>query len=262
MKRKDFLQKLILLAVSPFSNSWMPYFLSIKTKKRNNRIRPGDPKWPSKDTWNKLAQTLTGRLTKLDHPLRNCIENQRSSDCKNSLSQLNNPFYISDQPALTQTSGWIDSWISTPSVFAIEAHSTSDIVNGVNFARKYNLRLVVKGGGHRYQGRSSSEDSLLIWTRKMNNCELHDDFILHNSDGKTKPEPAVSIGAGALWMDVYKLVTTQGGALCSRRRMHQCGSSRFDSERRIWKFFKTIWVGSFRFIGSRSSHGRRKNTDS
>src|SRR5699024_242598 len=211
MKRKDFLQKLILLALTPFSHSWKINFLVVNSKKRKIRIRPGDPNWPSKDVWNKLAQTLTGRLIKLNNPLINCNENPRSSTCKNYLEQLNNPFYISDQPALTQTSGWIDSWTSFPSIFAIEAHSTSDIVNGVNFARKHNLRLVVKGGGHSYQGRSSSEDSLLIWTRKMNNCELHDDVIPHGSNGKTKSQPAVSIGAGALWMDVYKLVTTQAG---------------------------------------------------
>ena len=38
----------------------------------------------------------------------------------------------------------------------------------VNFARENNLRLVVKGGGHSYQGTSNAPDSLLIWTRHMN----------------------------------------------------------------------------------------------
>src|SRR5699024_10395902 len=98
-----------------------------------------------------------------------------------------------------------------PSTYAIEAENTSDVVKGVNFARKHNLRLVIKGGAHSYQGRSSSEDSLLIWTRKMNNIKLHDDFIPQGNNGNVKSQSAVSVDAGAIWMDVYNKVTTEGG---------------------------------------------------
>jgi FAD/FMN-containing dehydrogenase len=42
----------------------------------------------------------------------------------------------------------------------------------VNFARENNLRIVVKGGGHSYQGTSNSVDSLLIWTRRLNAVTL------------------------------------------------------------------------------------------
>ena len=37
--------------------------------------------------------------------------------------------------------------------------------------------VVVKGGGHSYKGTSSSPDSLLIWTRAMNQVEMHDAFV-------------------------------------------------------------------------------------
>ena len=39
------------------------------------------------------------------------------------------------------------------------------------------LRLVVKGGGHSYQGTSNAPDSLLVWTRAMNAVGLHDAFV-------------------------------------------------------------------------------------
>ena len=45
------------------------------------------------------------------------------------------------------------------------------MVAAVNFAREHRLRLVVKGGGHSYQGTSDAPDSLLVWTRQMN--EMH-----------------------------------------------------------------------------------------
>jgi FAD/FMN-containing dehydrogenase len=58
------------------------------------------------------------------------------------------------------------------------AKSTDDVVAAINFARRNNLRLVVKGGGHSYQGTSDAADSLLIWTRRMNAVTLHDAFIV------------------------------------------------------------------------------------
>jgi hypothetical protein len=60
-----------------------------------------------------------------------------------------------------------------PSAYAVAARETADIVAAVNFARDNNLRLVVKGGGHSYLGTSNAPDSLLIWTRAMNDITLH-----------------------------------------------------------------------------------------
>ena len=60
------------------------------------------------------------------------------------------------RPALTQTLGWVDAWTSQPSVYAVAAETTADVVAAVNFARENNLRLVVKGGGHSYQGTSNA----------------------------------------------------------------------------------------------------------
>ena len=74
-----------------------------------------------------------------------------------------------------------------------------------------NLRLVVKGGGHSYQGTSNAADSLLIWTRHMNAVTLHDAFVGAGCDGSAEPQPAVSIEPGAIWGHVYNEVTTKGG---------------------------------------------------
>ena len=85
-------------------------------------------------------------------------------------------------------------------MFAVAAAKTADVVAAVNFARDNNLRLVVKGGGHSYQGTSNSPDSLLIWTRAMNGIVLHDAFVPEGCAGKQAPQPAVSVGAGAIWV--------------------------------------------------------------
>lgn len=81
----------------------------------------------------------------------------------------------------------------------------------MNFARDHNLRLVVKGGGHSYQGTSSSADSLLVWTRAMDDVLLHDAFAPQGCSGLLSPQPAVTVGAGAIWGRVYDAVTTRAG---------------------------------------------------
>jgi hypothetical protein len=86
-----------------------------------------------------------------------------------------------------------------------------DVVAAVNFARENNLRLVVKGGGHSYQGTSNAADSLLIWTRAMNNITVHDTFVAQGCAGSQAPQPAVTIEAGAMWIDAYNAVTSKAG---------------------------------------------------
>lgn len=124
---------------------------------------------------------------------------------------LKNPYYIGDHPGLTQTLGWVDAWATEPSVYAVAARNAQDIAEAVNFARENNLRLVVKGGGHSYQGTSNAADSLLIWTRHMNDIEMHSAFVPQGCERTLQPQPAVTLGAGTIWMQAYDAVTTSGG---------------------------------------------------
>ena len=113
-----------------------------------------------------------------------------SQACQDVLKNLSNPYYLSEQPALTGTTGWVDAWTSTPSVYAVAAKTTRDVVAAVNFARENNLRLVVKGGGHSYAGTSAAPNSLLLWTRAMNDVGLHDAFVAKGC--QAAPVPAAS----------------------------------------------------------------------
>lgn len=204
MDRRDFVKGLTAISVLPLAigaNGPPSVF---------RRVRPGDAAWPSDAKWAALKDRVGGRLIKLESPLTACKE-ASSAACTDTLRNLTNPYYISDEPAYTQASGWVDAWTSAPSAYAVAAESTQDIVEAVNFARKNNLRLVVKGGGHSYLGTSSSPDSLLIWTHRMNKITMHDSFVAKGCEGKQKPQPAVTIESGAIWMHTYDEVTTKGG---------------------------------------------------
>jgi FAD/FMN-containing dehydrogenase len=108
--------------------------------------------------------------------------------------------------------GWVDAWATKPSVYAVAARNAGHIAAAVNFAREHNLRLVVKGGGHSYQGTSNAPDSLLIWTRHMHEINLHPSFVPQGCPSTQVPQRAVTVGSGTIWMQAYDAVTTKAGA--------------------------------------------------
>ncbi|HEY5564117.1 MAG TPA: FAD-linked oxidoreductase, partial [Rhodothermia bacterium] len=94
---------------------------SAEAPQRFRRVRPGDQLWPSEAQWDTLRQAVHGRLIKLESPLAACRAEPDGAYCTKFFKELKNPYYIGDQPALTQTSGWVDAWTSAPSVFAVAA---------------------------------------------------------------------------------------------------------------------------------------------
>ncbi len=175
------------------------------------RVRPRDPAWPTDESWDRLSREVEGRLIKVRSPLSVCVEAPSGEPCAQVFKELKNPYYLGDEVGLTQSLGWVGAWTSEPSVYAVAAKSTADVVAAVNFARTNNLRLVVKGGGHSYQGTSNAANSLLVWTRHMNAIVTHDAFVGAGCEGHAEPQPAVSIEPGAIWAQAYNAVTTKGG---------------------------------------------------
>jgi FAD/FMN-containing dehydrogenase len=177
----------------------------------DSRARLGDAAWPSEVAWKQLDHDVGGALVKVRSPLTECLQSPTGPECAQLFKSLKNPYFIGDEVGLTQTLGWVDAWTSMPSTYAVAARTTGDVVAAVNFARQNNLRLVVKGGGHSYQGTSNAADSLLVWTRRMSEITLHDSFVGSGCDGHEKPTRAVTVGAGSIWAHVYDAVTTRAG---------------------------------------------------
>ncbi|HYV68303.1 MAG TPA: FAD-dependent oxidoreductase [Myxococcales bacterium] len=214
MRRRDVLKALV---AAPFLTSAAasagPDAVAAKPLATGSasRVRPGDPGWPSAAQWDVLRRQTGGRLIAVRSPLENCRDAPDGAACRELFKELKNPYAIGDQVGLTQTTGWVDAWTFQPSVYAVAAETTADVVAAVNFARKNNLRLVIKGGGHSYLGRSNAPDSLLIWTRRMNAVVMHDGFVAQGCAGQADPQPAVTVGPGAIWGHTYNEVTTKGG---------------------------------------------------
>lgn len=154
--------------------------------------------------WQRLRRALDGRLLALDSPLATC---RGGTACTSLFGQIGNPYFVRDNPALTQTLGWADAWTSASSWYAVEAKHAGDIATAVTFARDYGLKLAVRGGGHSYLGTSNAPDSLLAWTRGIDEVEIDGDVV--------------TIGTGNIWARAYDAVTTragryvQGGGCCT-----------------------------------------------
>ena len=193
MKRRELLKS--AAAISAMAAGCAPIR---RTAEPFRRVRPDDPAWPSQASWETLSRDVGGRLIKLERPPFDA-------------SQSRNPYQLGDQPALTQTWGWLDAWTPAPSAYAVAAAQRGRRGGSSELRRETNLRLVVKGGGHSYLGTSNAPDSLLIWTRAMNKVTLHDAFVAQGCEAARSPVPAVTAEAGAMWIDLYHAVTTEAG---------------------------------------------------
>jgi FAD/FMN-containing dehydrogenase len=205
MNRRAFLKAVGSVALLPM----LPGRLLAGTGFR--RRRPSDATWPSKSAWKQLNDAVGGNLIPVNFPLSIFKTDPNSAAAKRLSIDLRNPYYLGDQPGLTQTLGWVDAWATKPSAYAVAARNAQDIAAAVNFARENDLRLVVKGGGHSYQGTSNAPDSLLIWTRHMHDIEMHAAFVPQGCEKTFQPQPAVTLGSGTIDIQAYNAVTTQGG---------------------------------------------------
>lgn len=213
MNRRRLLLRAGTVALLPFLGRGRAAWATANTtgRKTLHRVRPSDPSWPDAASWERLNREVGGQLIKVESPLAACARAPNGTECADAFKALRNPYYIGDEVGLTQTLGWAGGWTSQPSAYAVAARSTEDVVTAVNFARENKLRLVVKGGGHSYQGTSNAADSLLIWTRNMHAVTLHDAFVGNGCAGREDPQQAVTVEAGAVWMHVYDAVTTKAG---------------------------------------------------
>ncbi|HUR45377.1 MAG TPA: FAD-binding protein [Candidatus Saccharimonadales bacterium] len=152
LNRRRFLKSAAIMPLLAASWSGIRPKIKANVSRTMRRFRPSDPEWPSAASWEQLRQMVGAQLLKPDAPLQICKDGPNGTACADFFKELKNPYFIGDHPSLTQTSGWLDAWTSSPSAYVVAARNTNDVVAAVNFARENNLRLAVKGGGHSYQG--------------------------------------------------------------------------------------------------------------
>ncbi len=195
--------------------------------------------------WTPLRRAVRARLIPVHSPLVQVGKGQTKT--ADLFRRIKNPYWIGDEPGLTQTLGWIDAWTSRPSLMAVEAEGPRDIAAAVRFAAANRVPLVVKGGGHSYFGNSNRAGSLLVWTRRLRKIEVHDQFKPQGSPAGTAL-PAVSVGAGTLWGEVYRTVSRDHGRYVQGGGCLTVGTAGFVQGGGFGSFSKQFGTGAANLI--------------
>src|SRR5689334_9486743 len=161
--------------------------------------------------WAALLGCAAHPLPRVDSRLavQPCKDDAKSEACASVMRNLRNPYWLQEQAGGTESAGWLDAWTPAASTYAFAVRTAADVVAAVNFAREHHLRVVVKGTGHDYLGRSNAPDSVLVWTHAMRKITMHDAFVPRGCS--SAGVPAVSVEAGTRWGEAYQEVTVKHG---------------------------------------------------
>jgi FAD/FMN-containing dehydrogenase len=195
------------------------------------RAIPGDASWPCQADWNSLNKTVSGRLiatipiaaschTSLFNEPNPTFDRTKCDALRNvwflpethlpsSSSPMSYPFgNNSCNPfSAPETPCTIGHHVS----YTINATSASDFQKAVSFAKKHNIRLVIRNTGHDYLGRSTGAHSLAIWTHYMKEISLVKQYQDPHYSG-----PAIKMSAGVeaheayAFADAHKLMVVGG----------------------------------------------------
>ena len=104
------------------------------------------------------AATSRASLIKVELAARRLRRRAAGAACAQVFKELKNPYYLGDEVGLPSRSAGSAPGRRSRASTRSPRKSTADVVAAVNFARTHNLRLVVKGGGHSYQGTSNAAE--------------------------------------------------------------------------------------------------------
>ena len=160
---------------------------------------PGIPGWPSEEQWEGLGRGLQGELIKVQSPLTQCVGAQADA-CTALFKEFKNPYFLGDEVGLTQSLGWVDAWTSRPSVYAVAAQSTADVAAAVNFARDEQPAPGREGRRPQLSGNIERAGFAADLDAPHGRHRAARRIRPAGCEGKATPQPAVSIGAGAIWV--------------------------------------------------------------
>ncbi|CUS10784.1 unnamed protein product [Tuber aestivum] len=98
--------------------------------------------------------------------------------------------------------------------YAINVTEPADIIAGIKFAKKNNVRLVIRNTGHDFFGKSSGPGSLSLWTHHLKDIEYIPEYKSEAYHG-----PALKVGAGVQGIEAFTVADKNGvvvvGGVCS-----------------------------------------------
>ncbi|KAK3321760.1 hypothetical protein B0H66DRAFT_494356 [Apodospora peruviana] len=196
----------------------------IDGKKYGCKCYPGDSCWPKAQTWNQLNRTVDGKLLVHVPPGAPChstfagpfgtVRTYDAAACQTATDNWGNETWTVEQPAAALWTYFTnDTCVPTADrsqpctlgyygVYVIMATKRSHVKAGIDFARRNNIRLIVRNTGHDFIGRSTGFGSLVINTHSFKSVEWIDSY---RGPGSSYRGSAVKIGAGVQGRELLSL---------------------------------------------------------
>ncbi|KAK3990423.1 6-hydroxy-D-nicotine oxidase [Cladorrhinum sp. PSN332] len=210
------------------SPAWFNFFdtkaLEITThegKLYGCKCQPNQPCWPKSWQWSSLNQTVNGNLKMHIPPAAVCYNSFQSplgnfstydaAKCADVQANWEDEQWTVEKPGAALWTYFTNETCrvtTNPSdsctlgyygVYVIEAKTRNHIKAGVDFARRNNIRLVIRNTGHDFLGRSTGANSLIINTHSFNDITWINSY---SGPGSTYTGGAVKLGAGVQAKDI------------------------------------------------------------
>ena len=151
--------------------------------------------------WAALNASVNGALISTLDPLELC-KTEDSPACDALLQRTDDEFWLSAQAGGYQHTGQFGRWnlSASLSAYTVVARTEGDVQATVAFAARHNLRLVVKGAGHDWYGRSTAGDgALVLWTHARKGMAWDDAW----SSCGMPPIPSATLQSGVQFAELF-----------------------------------------------------------
>ncbi|KAL8999877.1 MAG: hypothetical protein Q9169_001418 [Polycauliona sp. 2 TL-2023] len=184
------------------------------------KCAPPDPCWPSPEKWSQLNRTVAGKLINNVQPAAPCypgpyqddakcefVDSQWTSQDFQSSTPIGLSYPTESCPVVNVTAGQQPTQSCTlgdQPVYTINATEATHVSKGIRFAKRYNLRLVIRDTGHDILRRSTGYGSLQIWIKYLRTgIAFQQSFTpTHRCSKSEWTGSAVQIGGGYTWSDI------------------------------------------------------------
>ncbi|KAH8726473.1 FAD binding domain-containing protein [Phaeosphaeriaceae sp. PMI808] len=183
---------------------------------------PGDACWPTQNTWSALNSTVGGKLVAtvpIGSPCHDPTYDETA--CNDLKAKWFNPLthipsshsvmqaYFANQSCDPFTDRTIPCKVGNYVSYSVKATEHWDVISALAFAKKQNIRVLVRNTGHDFLGRSTGAGALAIWTQSLKN------ITFGTWSDKYYSGPSVTVGAGVLGSEVLEAANAQGLAVVS-----------------------------------------------
>ena len=255
-KRLSWRRLIELFAGLPFMSAFA--FGASAGLQPKTRVRPGDAAWPSDAAWDELGRAVEGRLIKVQSPLAACVGAAPDAACAQVFKELKNPYFLGDEPGLTQSLGWVGAWTSQPSVYAVAAKTTRRCRCGSQLRPQEQSQ-------DRGQGRRPQLPGNLERRRLLADLDPPHERDRHarrlRRRGLRGPRGAAAGGVdrgGRILAPGLRRGDDQGRALRARGRLHDGRRRRSGARRRLRQLLQSLRHGRREPHRGRDRHRRRR----